>query len=180
MKLICVIIISLFVLNPTFADDLSELFKKGQKAYSEKNYKLAHEIWEDLAKNNYTLAQSTLGYLYAKGLGVDQNYVKSAEWIKKAAENGELQSMYNLAGLYMDGLGVEKSYKKAEELYRSSLLNGFKVSIAGLITLYGLGEIQPTDNAEKKYWEQEAVKLQDEKYVNKLYYESGLLARPQY
>ena len=178
MKIITAIILSLSISSLALAGNESNRFQDGQIAFSNNNYELAHEIWLKLANNNNTLAQSTLGYLYAEGLGVKQNYNVSAMWIKKAADNGEIQAMYNLAGLYTQGLGVDKNFEKAEALYRKSLSLGFKVSVSGLINLYRSGEIRPLNDNEREFWEQEEIKLQNESYARELYVKSGIAARP--
>jgi uncharacterized protein len=116
MKLLHIIFFIVVIFNSVWADVSHVKFQEGQKAFTDKNYKLAYKLWFDLANKDYTLAQSTLGFLYAKGLGVEQNYKESSKWIEKASNNGELQSMYNMASLYVQGLGVKKDYKKAEKL----------------------------------------------------------------
>ncbi len=172
MKFFLIIYFSFTIFNFALADVSDNKFQEGQKAFSEKDYKLAYKLWLKLANDNYIHAQSTLGFLYAKGLGVEQNDEESAKWIGKASNNGELQSMYNMAGLYVQGLGVSKDYKKAEQLYRKSISKGFKISISGLIALYRMGEIQQKNADERKYWESEDKKMENKDYINQLYSES--------
>jgi len=161
-----------------FASDPFIEFQKGQQAFSDKDYENAYAIWLKLANDNYALAQSTLAYLYGSGIGVEQSYSEAAKWMEKAAAQGEPQSMYNLAGFYLEGKGVEVNYKKSEELYRASLEKGFKFSVAGLITLYRSGVINPKNDKEKEYWEKEEKLLQDQDYAQNLYSESRNASMP--
>ncbi len=178
MKMFVAIIFLCLTCSASFAGDPFLEFQKGQQAFSDKDYENAYVIWLKLANDNYALAQSTLAYLYGSGLGVEQNDSEAAKWMEMAADQGEPQSMYNLAGFYLEGKGVEVNYKKSEELYRGSLEKGFKVSVAGLITLYRNGVIEPKNDEEKKFWEKEEQCLQDQDYAQKLYSESRNASMP--
>ena len=44
------------------------------------------------AEQNDTSAQSNLGFLYERGLGVRLDYVEAFKWLSLAAESGDLPS----------------------------------------------------------------------------------------
>ncbi len=69
-------------------------------------------------------AQSTLGYAYAKGLAVQQNYQQAAYWWKKAATKGDADAQYNLGLLYESGKGVPQDRIKAAKSWRRASEKG--------------------------------------------------------
>ena len=63
-------------------------------------------------------ACSSLGTLYAAGLGVEKDYAKAKQLHEDACNKGEPVGCFNLAVLYEKGLGVEQDYAKAEKEYK--------------------------------------------------------------
>ena len=53
-------------------------------------------------------AQYAWGMKHAKGDGVEQDYVKAAEWLRLAAAQGHAQSQFSLAAMHHEGMGVAK------------------------------------------------------------------------
>ena len=58
------------------------------KAFEEKNYKKVFEPFKEVFKQGLPEDQYNLGWMYAKGYGVDQDYMKAFEWFEKAAKQG--------------------------------------------------------------------------------------------
>ena len=58
-------------------------------------------------------AQHRLGFTYAEGNGVPQNYAEAAKWYRKAAEQGHGTAQLNLGHLLAEGRGVEKNLIEA-------------------------------------------------------------------
>lgn len=58
-------------------------------------------------------AQNSLGELYAKGMGMPQDYAEARAWYEKAASQGHPLAQNNLAELYFAGLGVPQDYVRA-------------------------------------------------------------------
>lgn len=71
-------------------------------------------------------SQTNLGVLYAKGLGVRQDYKIAREWYEKAATQGGADAQFNLGFLYLKGLGVRQDMKAAQEWYGKSCDNGIQ------------------------------------------------------
>jgi tetratricopeptide (TPR) repeat protein len=67
---------------------------------------------------------NNLGFLYANGQGVVQDYVKAREWYEKAADSGNALAMTNLGVLYANGLGVAQDFVKARELFEKGAAQG--------------------------------------------------------
>ena len=70
---------------------------------------------------------NTLGILYAKGLGVKQNYTKAKNLYKKACNMGFAAGCSTLAFSYINGLGVKQNYTKAKKFYKKSCNMGYKI-----------------------------------------------------
>ena len=94
------------------------------------------------AERGDTAAESELGRLYFRGLGVAQDYSQSASWARKAADKGDAKAQYALGYMYWYGQGVpldkaegfrwslraaDQGYAKAEYAIGSSLYNGYGV-----------------------------------------------------
>ncbi|KAG9143870.1 hypothetical protein Leryth_011520, partial [Lithospermum erythrorhizon] len=63
-------------------------------------------------------AYNGMGYLYAKGYGVDQkNFTKAKEYFEKAADNEEAGGFYNLGVMYLKALGVKRDIKLASKYF---------------------------------------------------------------
>jgi TPR repeat protein len=72
-------------------------------------------ILSPLAQNGDPSAQAYLGYLYAIGRGVPQDYTQAAIWYRRAAEQGNSGAQYELGLLYDKGQGVPVNVIQAEK-----------------------------------------------------------------
>ena len=70
--------------TPAWAD-----FNDGLAAYKRGDYAMALREWRPVAEQGNEKAQAMLGFLYYKGQGVPQEYVKAAMWLDLAARQGE-------------------------------------------------------------------------------------------
>lgn len=61
------------------------------------------------ARHGNTRAQAMLGYAYATGQGVPQNFVVAVKWYRRAAWQGDAVAQYLLAMMYDRGQGVHES-----------------------------------------------------------------------
>jgi uncharacterized protein len=75
---------------PAFSEDIQTLIKN--------------------AEGGNPKAQFNLGVAYAKGEGVQQNYVEAAKWYRMAAEQGHAGAQCILGISYSDGQGVPQDY----------------------------------------------------------------------
>jgi len=92
--------------DPAAAQD----FRLGLSAFNRGQYGETLQQWLPLARLDDADAQAGLGYLYFKGLEVQQDYTEAAIWFRRAAEHGqpEAQLFYGLLNYY--GEGVTQSY----------------------------------------------------------------------
>ena len=69
-------------------------------------------------------AQFNLGFMYATGEGVPQDYQEALKWYRLAAEQGHAQAQYNLGFMYADGRGVLKDRILAHIWFNIAGANG--------------------------------------------------------
>jgi actin-related protein len=97
-------------------------------AYDRSDYATALKVWLPLAKEGDTGAQTYVGEIYEKGLGVAPDYALAAEWYRRAADQGHERAQINLGHLYEKGLGVERDPVTALYWYRQA--SGLSQAIA--------------------------------------------------
>src|SRR3990172_1619740 len=100
-------------------------------AYDRADYKTALKVWEPLGRGGDPAAQTYVGEIYEKGLGVPPDYAAAAQWYRRAAEQGFSRAAINLGSLYERGLGVPRDPQQALNWYRrASGLRDLNFSVA--------------------------------------------------
>jgi hypothetical protein len=92
--------------NPAAADR----FRNGIRAFTAHDYITAARIFTDLAPLGDARAQTYLGYMFANGKGVPQNYMVAAGWYRCASQQGFPAAQYMLGLMYDKGQGVPQDY----------------------------------------------------------------------
>jgi TPR repeat protein len=87
-------------------------------AYDRADYKTALKVWMEAAQQGDPKAQTYVGEIYEKGLGVPADFAAAAQWYRRAAEQGYAPAALNLGALYENGLGVPRDPKEAAQWYR--------------------------------------------------------------
>jgi Caspase domain/Sel1 repeat len=82
------------------------------------SYATALKVWLPLAQQGDPGAQTYVGEIFEKGLGVPPDYAAAAEWYRRAAENGYSRAAINLGNLLEQGLGAPKDPAQALKWYR--------------------------------------------------------------
>ena len=100
--LVCVAIFS----SPAAADRLRD----GTRAFEAHVYVTAARIFTDLAPLGDARAQAYLGYMFAHGQGVPQNYMLAAGWYRCASQQGLPAAQFMLGLMYDKGQGVPQDY----------------------------------------------------------------------
>ena len=62
--------------------------------------------------------------MYARGEGVEKDYVEAVKWWREAAEQGDVASEYQLGASYLEGTGVRKNLAEAVRWIRSAAEKG--------------------------------------------------------
>jgi TPR repeat protein len=80
---------------------------------------------EDAAAKGNSEAANALGYLYATGTSVKQDYRLALQWYHTAASAGNASANYNLGLIYTYGLGTEIDSTKAKYYLNQAESLGF-------------------------------------------------------
>ncbi|WP_157497043.1 caspase family protein [Hahella ganghwensis] len=103
-------------------------------AFDRADYATALKVWLDQAKTGDPEAQTYVGEIYEKGLGLTPDYEVAAIWYKRAAQQNFTRAQINLGNLYEKGLGVKKDPIQALNWYRkASGLNSDNLQYASTI-----------------------------------------------
>lgn len=89
-------------------------------AFDRADYATALKIWLPVAQSGEAEAQTYVGEIYEKGLGLKPDYQAAAIWYEKAAKQNFSRAQINLGNLYEKGLGVAQDKAMALNLYRSA------------------------------------------------------------
>jgi hypothetical protein len=87
-------------------------------AFDRANYATALKVWLPPAEGGDPAAQTYVGEIFEKGLGVPPDYGAAAQWYRRAAEKGYSRAAINLGNLLEKGLGVPKDPTQALTWYR--------------------------------------------------------------
>ena len=88
-------------------------FQSGMAAFSRDDYVTAGRAFWPLAEGGDARAQAILGFMFAAGRGVPQNYIAAANWYRRASEQGNPIAQYTLGLMYDKGQGVPQDYVEA-------------------------------------------------------------------
>jgi len=133
----------------------------GLDAYRSGNYAAALKEFKPLAAKGNADAQVNMGFLYARGHGVPQDYKEAANWYRKAAEQGQADAQFNLGSLYYDGLGLARDLKKAAEWYAKAAERGQIDAQYNLGLMYATAQGVPQSMVQSYKWLAIAAALGD-------------------
>ena len=89
-------------------------------AYDRADLQSALRIWMQTAESGDVEAQTNVGEIYERGMGVAPDYEAAAKWYQKAADKNYSRALFNLGTMYEQGLGVPQDSLKALNLYRQA------------------------------------------------------------
>ena len=142
---------------PAWAD-----FAAGQAAYKRGDYKTAIREFTAEANRGNADAQSNLGIMYGKGLGVARNYAEAAKWFRKAAAQGHAAAQNILGVMYNNGQGVTRNYAEALKWFHKAAEQGNAAAQLNLGVIYADGQGAITRNdAEAMRWYRKASEQGD-------------------
>jgi TPR repeat protein len=105
----------------------------------------------DAEKGDVT-AQFLLGYMYAEGQGVAQNYQEAINWYAKAAAQGHVESQVTLGTMYSEGQVVPRDRQQAIKWYSMTAQQGNADVQILLAMVYADGEGGRDDHVEAYKW----------------------------
>ncbi|MBP7464482.1 MAG: SEL1-like repeat protein, partial [Bacteroidales bacterium] len=91
---------------------------------AENYYKKAFDEMKSSAESGNAISQCNLGYMYASGKGVSQDYYEALKWYRKSAEQGYARAQCNLGNMYCNGEGVSQDKTEAVNWYRKAAEQG--------------------------------------------------------
>jgi TPR repeat protein len=109
-----------------FSNLKTKNFEDGISAINNKDYKKAHQLFLQLAKEGDGKAQTNLGWMYEKGKGVPKDFQKAEKWYQLASEQGVAKAQEKL-NLLLKGTVENKPQKAPKELIDSSF--GFNANV---------------------------------------------------
>jgi predicted kinase len=89
-------------------------------AYDRADLASSLRVWMQAAEGGDVEAQTNVGEIYERGMGLEPNHEAAATWYQKAADKGYSRALFNLGTLYEQGLGVAQDSLKALNLYRQA------------------------------------------------------------
>ncbi|MFK7854417.1 MAG: caspase family protein [Granulosicoccus sp.] len=87
-------------------------------AYDRANFSTSLKIWLPKAEAGDAEAQTYVGEIFEKGLGLQADPLVAASWYQKAADQDFSRAQVNLGYLYESGVGVPQDLVKAMNFYR--------------------------------------------------------------
>lgn len=130
-------------------------------AYDRANYATALKVWLPKAQEGDPQAQTYVGEIFEKGLGIQPDYQAAHHWYRQAAEKGYAPAMINLGFLYEKGLGVPQDPIAALNWYRkASGLDQTDLAFAASVEIYNrkMEELQK----EAAQYRQQAAGLKEQ------------------
>jgi TPR repeat protein len=143
-----------FSLIIIFLSDLvySGDYQDGEAAYKKGDFEKAFEKWKPLAEKGNATLQSALGMMYARGMGVPQDYTEAVKWFRLGAKQGNKAGQAGLGSMYIQGHGVTQDFKEAVKWFRLAAAQGFSSGQYSLGLMYKNGQGVTQDFKEAVKW----------------------------
>lgn len=98
------------------------------------------------AEQGHVKAQTALGVVYARGMGVTTKPELAMRWLRRAALQGDALAQNELATIYAKGLGVPQDLKKAIHWYSQAATTGSRqaeqnLALATVARVKSIGDI---------------------------------------
>ncbi|MDD3597586.1 tetratricopeptide repeat protein [Sulfuricurvum sp.] len=122
--------------------------QEADKAYKQKDYAHAVELYRALADTNNTAAIRQLGIMYEKGQGVKTDAAKAMHYYKTAAANGSLDGYFNVGLLYQNAVGIPRDLNASITYYTHAADLGHTRAQHNLALIYD--ESKPPYTDDKK------------------------------
>ncbi len=135
----------------------AEDFDKANQCYQAKDYSCALAEYLPLAKQGQAAAQNSLGIMYERGYGVEQDNYQAFEWYQKAAEQNFPEAQVNLGLLYLANRSSE-DHSKVKMWFEKAAVEGHELGEYYLGLLYLQGEGIPRDVKKALSWLKKSAK----------------------
>jgi len=135
---------------------VDEVNKKGQDALQRKDYSAALDLFVNAANQGSPVAQTKLGMIYEKGLGVRQDFAQATAWYLKGAKQGDANAEAAL-GRLMIQTEDEKFYRDGMAWLRKAADQGNAEAENWIGLVYFRGQGVPQDYAQAATWLRKAA-----------------------
>jgi uncharacterized protein len=135
----------------------------------------ALRLFMPLADQGNSYAQHSIAAMYAKGVGVPQDYVEAVKWLRLAADKGLPIAQNDLGIMYRQGWGVTANPVEAVNWFRRAADQDFMPAQNNLGDMYAMGFGSPGFGEAIKWFRLAAE--QDSPYAQNILgiaYEHGL------
>jgi TPR repeat protein len=146
-------VLFLWVVAPLFAGPLED----GVAAQNKGDYATALRLLRLLADQGQHTAQVSLGFMYANGQGVPQNFAEAVKWYRLAADKGDVGGQNNLGSMHANGQGVRQNFTEAMKWYSLAADQGDATAQYNLGFMYANGQGAPQDYVEAAKWFRKAA-----------------------
>jgi TPR repeat protein len=109
------------------------------------------------ADQGHPPAQYDLGWRYANGRGVAQDYVEAVRWYRKEADQGHPPAQNNLGVMYTNGWGGPRNHLEAVRWFRKAADQGHLLAQSNLGWMYATGQGVAKDDTEAFRWYRKAA-----------------------
>ncbi len=133
----------------------------------------ALKVWLAVAESGDPEAQTTVGEIFERGLGVPPDHEAAAQWYRRAAEAGYARAQINLGNLYEKGLGVTADSRVALTWYRRAA--GLNAEIA-IDTTPDVAPLRAADAAERAKLKRDLEQLAREMHTLRAELEAARVA----
>ena len=129
----------------------------------------------DLANDGDSTAQTALGLLYERGLGVPHDPLLALTWYRRAASQGDALAQFHIGSLSERGSGVGRDYTEAAAWYQRASDKGNESAQAALAYLYdrGLGVERDFGEAAALYSQASASWAESDTYPAEATFATG-------
>jgi len=119
---------------------LAEAYYLGRRGV-EQDFQAAAHWYRRLASQGDARAQTSLGLMYARGLGFEKNLAEARRWWSLAAAQNDPGAQHNLGVVYLEGQGVASDPAQALHWFRRAAERGHVLSqrMLGLMLYDGEG-----------------------------------------
>lgn len=137
--------------------ELAALHHHALSAYGRKEYFVALEWFEKVAKAGHTEAQIYCAQMYYRGQGCEVDYEKALYWYEQAAAQDARTALANLGNMYQEGKGCVVDYEKSLYWYEKAAEQGDGNAQLWTGMLYELGRGCTEDVKKARYWYEKAA-----------------------
>ncbi len=131
--------------------------KEATRLYYQGNLEGSFAYFMKAAQGGDHRAQLQVGFCYEKGMGVNQDYAKSAQWYLASAQNGNAQAMKNIGSFYENGTGINENWIEAAKWYQKGAEAGNADAQEALARAYQFGVGVAQDRSMAIAWDRRAA-----------------------